>query len=513
MKPNILNFSEIIKVVNKNVNEKLSGEKIIFSDSIIKINKKLVEQKRDLIITDQALYNFKENKLKRRIPVESIKAITVSKTSDEFVIHGEESEYDYHYKYKNKRKIIQILAAVYYFKTFYKLNFALVKDEKLENYVTAEYEKKKNKNKSKFNHKFSVDIDVYLYGNLLRRNSIRTRKQKDDLVSVMKAQKTEIIFLNDMNSFKNPNEIKIENFRILGNLLSKSYYGKIIWSEFIFNNTFYLMRVVNINDIYKIISDIERLEVSFTSNVNALNSADCIFKTDDKIFIVNKFKPFYEGGFLFYHLKNSKTFNENKIKIIAAQIINIILYFHKNIEKHMNFSPENFILDKDGFINYLWFEIDRKLFEENCSPKISKPFEYTKVNNDWYNLGVMIYEMVLNLNPEDFLDKEGKLHYPIFIDLSDEIKELIEKLMNMKDENDELNLDDIKKFKFFEGVNFEDVINRKCEAGIKPMNLEIQKINNLGVVSDDNIDEKEEKEKEKYTLFNYDSDSNEENDS
>ena len=55
MKPNILNFSEIIKVVNKNVNEKLSGEKIIFSDSIIKINKKLVEQKRDLIITDQAL--------------------------------------------------------------------------------------------------------------------------------------------------------------------------------------------------------------------------------------------------------------------------------------------------------------------------------------------------------------------------------------------------------------------------------------------------------------------------
>ena len=28
----------------------------------------------------------------------------------------------------------------------------------------------------------------------------------------------------------------------------------------------------------------------------------------------------------------------------------------------MNFSPENFILDKDGFINYLWFEIDQKLY-------------------------------------------------------------------------------------------------------------------------------------------------------
>ena len=511
MKPNIMNFSEIIKIVNKTIKEQLSYEKIIFSDSITKINKKLVEQKRVLIITDQALYNFKENKLKRRIPVKSIKAITASKTSDEFVIHGEASEYDYHYKYKNKRKIIQILAADYYFATFHKLNFALVKDDKLENYVTAEYEKKKNKNKSKFDDKFSVDIDVYLYGNLLRRNSIRTRKQKDDLVSVMKAQKTEIIFLNDMNSFKNPNEIRIENFRILGDLLSKSYYGKIIWSEFILNNTFYLMRVVNINDIYKIISDIQRLDASFTANFNALTSADCIFKTEDKIFIVNKFKPYYEGGFLFYHLKNSMTFNEHKIKIVAAQIINIILYFHKNIEKHMNFSPENFILDKDGFINYLWFEIDQKLFEENCSPKKSKPFEYTKVNNDWYNLGVMMYEMILNLNPEDFLDKEGKLHYPRFIDLSDEIKEIIEKLMNMKDENDELNLEEVKKFKFFEDVNFEDVFNRKCDPEIKPMNLEIQRINNLGVVTDDKIDEKDEKEKERYTLFNYDDDNNDEN--
>ena len=47
VKPNLMNFSEINKIVNKNQNIKLSGEKIIFSDSIIKINKKLVEQKRD----------------------------------------------------------------------------------------------------------------------------------------------------------------------------------------------------------------------------------------------------------------------------------------------------------------------------------------------------------------------------------------------------------------------------------------------------------------------------------
>ena len=165
MNTNIMNLSEIIKVVSKDINNKLSGEKIIFSDSIIKINKKLVEQKRMLIITDQALYNFKENSLRRRIPVKNIKAITASKTSDEFVIHGESSEYDYHYKYKNKRKIIQILAATYYLATSRSLNFALVKEDKLAEYVTVENEKKKDKNKSKFVNKYSLDIDVYLYGN------------------------------------------------------------------------------------------------------------------------------------------------------------------------------------------------------------------------------------------------------------------------------------------------------------------------------------------------------------
>ena len=510
MRKSIIDYSEINKIVNKNKIDKLSGENIIFSDSIIKINRKLVEQVRDIIITVKALYNFKANTLKRRIPIKSLKAITASKTSDEFVIHGEEAEYDYHYKYKNRRKIIQILATLYYNETFQKLNFALVKEEKLGAYVTANYEKKKDKNKSKFHDNFSVDIDIYLYGNLLRKNSIRYTKRKNELVSTTKAQKTEIIYINDTNSFKNPSEIKIENFRILGDLLSHSYYGKIIWSEYLLNNTFYIMRVINNNDIYKIVSDIERITTSFSPEFMALTLADCIFQTEDKIFIVNKFKPFYEGGFLFYHLKNMMTFDEDKIKIISAQIINIIIFFHKNIEKHMNFSPENFILDKDGFINYIWYEIDQKLFEENCSPKILKPTEYTKINNDWYNLGVMIYELGLNLNPEKFMDNKGKLHYPCFIDLSDEIKEVIEKLFSMKNENDDLNLDDIKKFKFFKDINFEDINNRKFDPEIKPMNLEMQKINNMGVVTDEQIDEKEEKEKERYALFNYDSDNDDE---
>ena len=62
----------------------------------------------------------------------------------------------------------------------------------------------------------------------------------------MEAQKTEIVFLkeNNIDLLKHLQELKIENFRILGNLIT-SYYGQILWSEFILNKTFNLMQVIN----------------------------------------------------------------------------------------------------------------------------------------------------------------------------------------------------------------------------------------------------------------------------
>ena len=512
MKGNIMNLSEILKVVDKDIQNKLSGEKVIFSDLVTKINKKLIEQKRTLIITDKALYNFKEKTLKRRLEIKNICGLTTSKMSDEFVVHGEEGEYDYHYKYKNKRKIIQVLAAVYYYNTFHKLHFSLVKGESLKDYVTINNEKKRNRKLTKIDYKLLVDIDTYLYGNLLRKNTIGKPRKSLNYASVMKAQKTEIIFLNEnsVDLLQHLQDLKIENFRVLGNLI-KSYYGQILWSEFIPNNTFYLMRVLNGSDISNFIYEVEKITTLYSLNCISISPAECIFKTDEKTFIVNKFSPNFEGGPLFYHLKNNGTFNESKTKIISAQIINIILFFHqKKQEKHLDFSPENFILDKNGFVNYLWFEINEKIFLEKCKPEILKPIEYSQINNDWYNLGVLIYEMLFHNSPLNYVDANGNFKYPIFISISDEAKEFIDKLLSMKNETDDIELEDIKKFKFFKDINFDDVLNRKIEPGIVPMNLEIQKINNMGMATDEDKDTKEEMEKERYTLFNYDS--NDEND-
>jgi len=56
-----------------------------------------MSQERNIIITNKAIYNFKKTSLKRRIDFNVIKGITISKLTDEFVVHCIDAEHDYDY--------------------------------------------------------------------------------------------------------------------------------------------------------------------------------------------------------------------------------------------------------------------------------------------------------------------------------------------------------------------------------------------------------------------------------
>jgi hypothetical protein len=87
----------------------LHRETVHFSGMVSKINGSGRTQARALIITEKAVYNCMEKTfaIKRRIPFESIAAITVSRGSGEFIFHVP-SEYDYHYSgvYKEDVQVI-----------------------------------------------------------------------------------------------------------------------------------------------------------------------------------------------------------------------------------------------------------------------------------------------------------------------------------------------------------------------------------------------------------------------
>ena len=69
---------------------------ILISRNVVKINKRNREQERLLLITNEGLYNILGKNIKRKIRLEMIYGVTVSRKSTEFVIHIPD-EYDYRF--------------------------------------------------------------------------------------------------------------------------------------------------------------------------------------------------------------------------------------------------------------------------------------------------------------------------------------------------------------------------------------------------------------------------------
>jgi hypothetical protein len=108
-----LNLSQtvtITKLLNK------TGDKtIVFSDVIIKVNKRNKMQERILLITEQAIYNIDPSnyKCKRRIPLQQLGGVSLSQLPDNFFALNIPSEYDYLLVSSKKTEIVTRLTEAY----------------------------------------------------------------------------------------------------------------------------------------------------------------------------------------------------------------------------------------------------------------------------------------------------------------------------------------------------------------------------------------------------------------
>ncbi|KAI3658968.1 hypothetical protein MP638_000312 [Amoeboaphelidium occidentale] len=98
-----------------NCNQPIGDTNIVFSDIIIKINKRNKMQERILLITDLALYNIEPSsyKVKRRISLKELGTISLSKLPDNFFCLHVPSEYDYLLVSNKKTEIVSKICEVY----------------------------------------------------------------------------------------------------------------------------------------------------------------------------------------------------------------------------------------------------------------------------------------------------------------------------------------------------------------------------------------------------------------
>ena len=140
----------------------LPNEDILYSNKIQRIKKNVAEE-RIIVLTDRYLYNLRNKKYRNKVDIRNITGITISKTSDEFVIHTCEIDDDFHYTSNKRSFIVELLARIFYCQTRKKIDLSVIEKSFLDDYVTQKSDKKSNKGKTKFDPHFFMDIDHYLY--------------------------------------------------------------------------------------------------------------------------------------------------------------------------------------------------------------------------------------------------------------------------------------------------------------------------------------------------------------
>ena len=98
---------------NTSITSKLGDEEIYFSYKVQKYSRGSIglfsrNQDRIIMVTDHAFYNLDGAEIKRRVRLEDLYGITVSKLSNQFIIHGGLNEYDFLYISPDKKKLLKL---------------------------------------------------------------------------------------------------------------------------------------------------------------------------------------------------------------------------------------------------------------------------------------------------------------------------------------------------------------------------------------------------------------------
>ena len=474
-----LNLCEDISIRKNIVREEI----IQFSDKINKINRYGFKQERNILLTDKAIYNLKKTSLKRRIDYKKIEGITVSKLSDEFVIHCSDEDYDYHFVSSRKKMIIEIISKFY--KLINDIDFDLfeVDEKSLNEYVTTKKDKKKQKTKSNKPRRSSINIEKYLFGNTSNTDvHIIDSKQED---SIIKKKRTFNNIHTDLNDF--------EKIKTIG----RGSVGKIYLVKYNFNNQLYVMKSMRKDQL---ISDQIVENIIIERNILLLNQCEFILnlsfymQSSERIYLIT---PFIKGGDLFHKLKKDMFLSEDLVKFYGAQIAIAIQHLHDLGFAYRDLKPENILIDEDGYLKLCDFGASVKIKgtekEKNFagSPEYAPPeiicYEGHTFMCDWWSFGILLYELLYGYTPfynEDKdrmydLIKNGSFSFPKYIKVdeeykkykvSDEAKDLIIKLLE-KDPGKRLGkkgLKEIKKHDFFNDIKFSMIRKKKIKAPFKP---------------------------------------------
>ena len=468
---NWANDKEILSILN--------GEKLYFSGMITKINHYGMSQERSIILTDKALYNMKKKSLRRKIAYTDIRGITYSKLTYEFVIHGNDDEYDYQYIHQDRNLIICFIAIFYQALAFKPIQICEVEEKTLKNYVTQKKEKKKDYSFSKMDPKFLIDTADFINQNLkeISANSEKDIKEEKKLRNTL------------FSRHKTVKSVELNDFQII-KVLGRGTFGKVCLVQYKPTKEYFAMKSLKkdvLLDMDQVQSTILEKKILQSLDHPFLVGMIFCFQTEERIYFI---MPFIRGGELFQHLRTEKFFKEDKARFYAASMGLALDYLHNHGIVYRDIKPENILIGEDGYLKLIDFGMAKMLkgnekatsfcgTPEYLAPEIITGEGHNRAA-DWWSYGILIFEMLCGIPPfycentERMYDliTNAELRFPKRIQVSDNAKDLIKKLL-IKQQDKRLGVnkgfEEIKTHPFFQGFDFDALLAKKLEAPFIPV--------------------------------------------
>jgi len=478
------------KMLNKHGKNTPLPEIVKFSDFVIKINRREKEQTRVMLITNKAVYNLMPNnygKCKRRIAIDELGSVTASGISDEFVLHVP-AEYDYRFKSAKKDTICKVLQDLF-----------------------KKYIQKHDKNKKK-----RLNVTFLQQSDLKERaltKAMARLQSREDILQRKKAlaaeahdsdaEETQAGGDDDKKGDKVTNmldsteKVKLEDFELL-KVLGRGSFGKVMQVRKKTDGKIYAMKILKKRAI------IARNQVEHTKAERKilqslqhpfLMTLRYAFQSKEKLYFV---LDYFQGGELFFHLKNNRRFPEDVARIYVGEIALALGHLHSLQVIYRDLKPENILLDDNGHVCLTDFGLSKDVdptdkahtfcgTPEYLAPEIVTGAGHDKAV-DWWSLGILLYELTVGIPPfysqnvNEMYNKiqHGVLRFPPF--LSENCKNLIVQLLN-RDPKKRLgskdDVNDLKIHPFFKTISWEKMMKKELDPPYKPKTKSSTDTNNF----------------------------------
>ncbi|KAL0965149.1 hypothetical protein UPYG_G00277420 [Umbra pygmaea] len=284
--------------------------------------------------------------------------------------------------------------------------------------------------------------------------------------------------------------MQMEDFNCIS-VLGRGHFGKVLLAELKRSGKLYAIKalkkgdVVSRDEVDSLMCEKRIFETINSSRHPFLVNLHGCFQTADHVCFVMAYSP---GGDLMTHIHTS-IFTERQTQFYASCVLLGLEFLHQNKIVYRDLKLDNLLMDADGFVRIADFGLCKEGMghgdrtstfcgtPEFLAPEVLTDNNYTR-SVDWWGLGVLIYEMLVGESPFPGDDEEevfdsivnDDVRFPRF--LSPESVSIIQKLLQKNPENrlgaGEADASEVKKHRFFQGVDWESLLHKKLVPPFVP---------------------------------------------